>query len=221
MKDEKRITERFKTGYNYKAKLILLSDFTVKDISMSGIGVITSILLKTKDTYRIELASPEKEKKQFSCEVVNCFYRGTQKEKDNLVPLYEVALKFIELNDSEKYFLEQIIRELANKTTTEKLGIKKQYLKTPPKCKVTFRLPKDVAPEAQKITVVGDFNNWNKEDILMKRFSSGDFAVILELETGKEYRYRYLIDGSYWENDWCADRYEPNQFGWHDSVVVV
>ena len=111
MKDEKRVTERFKTGYNYKAKLILLSDFTVKDISMSGIGMITSLPLKINDTYRIELASPEKEKMQFSCEVVNCFLKGTQKEKDNLVPLYEAGLKFLELTDEGKHFLEQIIKK--------------------------------------------------------------------------------------------------------------
>ena len=103
----------------------------------------------------------------------------------------------------------------------EKDGVKKQYLKTSPKCKVTFRLPKNAVPEAQKITVVGDFNNWNKEDILMTRFNTGDFAVTLELETGKEYRYRYLIDGSHWENDWCADKYVPNSYGCDDSVVVI
>ena len=111
MKDEKRVTERFKTGYNYKAKLILLSDFTVKDISMSGIGMITSLPLKINDTYRIELASPEKEKMQFSCEVVNCFLKGIQKEKDNLVPLYVAGLKFLELTDEGKQFLGQIIKK--------------------------------------------------------------------------------------------------------------
>lgn len=119
------------------------------------------------------------------------------------------------------------LKEAAEKTANklkmsfEKDGVKKQYLKTSPKCKVTFRLPKNAAPEAQKITIVGDFNNWNKEDILMTRFNTGDFAVILELETGKEYRYRYLIDGSHWENDWCADKYIPNPYGCDDSVVVI
>lgn len=111
MKDEKRVTERFKTGYNYKAKLILLSDFTVKDISMSGIGMITSLPLKINDTYRIELASPENEKMQFSCEAVNCFLKGIQKEKDNLVPLYVAGLKYLELTDEGKHFLGQIIKK--------------------------------------------------------------------------------------------------------------
>ena len=107
------------------------------------------------------------------------------------------------------------------KVSLEKNDIKKQYLNTSPKCKVTFRLPKYAVPEAQKVTLVGDFNNWNKEDTLMTRFSSGDFAVTLELETGKEYRYRYLIDGFHWENDWYADKYIPNSYGCDDSVVVV
>jgi hypothetical protein len=41
------------------------------------------------------------------------------------------------------------------------------------------------------------------------------------LETGREYRFKYLIDGKRWENDWHADRYEPNIYGTDDSVVVI
>jgi hypothetical protein len=39
--------------------------------------------------------------------------------------------------------------------------------------------------------------------------------------TVSECRFRYCIDGVKWENDWCADKYEPNPFGSYDSVVVV
>ena len=52
--------------------------------------------------------------------------------------------------------------------------------------------------------------------------SSGarDFTVTLELETGRSYRFRYIIDGWKYENDWYADRYEPNPYGGEDSVVA-
>ena len=55
----------------------------------------------------------------------------------------------------------------------------------------------------------------------MKRRASGDFSVSLELEKGRSYRFRYLIDGCTFENDWDADRYETNPCGGEDSVVEV
>jgi 1,4-alpha-glucan branching enzyme len=99
--------------------------------------------------------------------------------------------------------------------------IKKRYLKSRPVCKVTFRLLKDVVPEAQKVNISGDFNDWDQELTRMKRLRNGDFTITLELEKGKEYHFRYLIDGKRWENDWFADKYLPNPFGGDDSVVIV
>lgn len=43
------------------------------------------------------------------------------------------------------------------------------------------------------------------------------FEVIVEVAPG-EHRYRYLLDGERWENDWNADDYLPNQFGGDDSI---
>ncbi len=103
----------------------------------------------------------------------------------------------------------------------EMTGIKKQYLKTKPICRVTFRLPKEGALSAETVTVAGEFNNWDEKATPMKLQKNGDFMVVLELGIGKEYRFRYCIDGGKWENDWCADKYEPNPFGGYDSVVVV
>lgn len=103
----------------------------------------------------------------------------------------------------------------------DKITFKKQYLKSKPICRVTFRLLKEAAPEARRVAVVGDFNDWNEEAMLMKRLKNGEFTLTLELETGKEYRFKYLVDGHRWENDWNADRYEENIHGTEDSVVVV
>jgi hypothetical protein len=55
----------------------------------------------------------------------------------------------------------------------------------------------------------------------MRKLKDGTFSVTVKLEPGRAYRFRYLIDGTRWENDWRADRYEPNSFGGDDSVVVV
>jgi len=100
-------------------------------------------------------------------------------------------------------------------------GIKKQYLKTNGSCNVTFRLPKEAAPDAKTITVVGDFNNWDMNSAPMKKMKNGDFSVTVKFAHGGEYRFRYLIDSSRWENDWNADGYVPNSFGGDDSIVKV
>lgn len=104
------------------------------------------------------------------------------------------------------------------KTTT---GFTKRYLKRQPACRVTFRLPGKAAPEAAQVNLVGDFNNWDCRSLPMKRLKSGDFTLTLPLQKDRSYRFRYLIDGENWENDWSADRYEANCFGTEDSVVEV
>jgi len=100
-------------------------------------------------------------------------------------------------------------------------GIEKHYLNEGSSCLVSFKLTKEAAPGAEKVTITGDFNDWNKENIVMKKLKNGDFTLTLTLKANREYRFRYLIDGERWENDWNADRYDPNEFGWHDSVVIV
>jgi 1,4-alpha-glucan branching enzyme len=86
---------------------------------------------------------------------------------------------------------------------------------------VTFRLPKDAAPVADMVTIVGDFNNWDLTETQMKKMKNGDFKATLDLPCDREYRFRYLIDSSQWENDWCADKYIPNEHGSDDSVVIT
>ena len=100
-------------------------------------------------------------------------------------------------------------------------GIRKKYLKARPACQVTFTLPREAAPEAETVCVLGEFNNWAQDAHQLKKLKSGDFTATLELETGRAYRFRYIIDGWKYENDWYADRYEPNPYGGEDSVVDV
>jgi hypothetical protein len=64
-----------------------------------------------------------------------------------------------------------------------------------------------------------DFNNWNKSAEPMTKLKSNDFTVVLELETGKDYQFRYYINGSIWKNDPQADYFAANSFGEENSVV--
>ena len=100
-------------------------------------------------------------------------------------------------------------------------SIKKDYLKSRNICKVTFRLPRIAAPDAKTVCIVGEFNNWSIYANPMNKLKNGDFKLTLELEPGREYQFRYLVDGTTWENDWNADKYVKNPFGDSDNSVVI
>jgi 1,4-alpha-glucan branching enzyme len=94
----------------------------------------------------------------------------------------------------------------------------KSYLKTKKGVvKVTFELPAEV--NAEQAVVVGEFNNWDVNATPMKRKKDGTFAAALNLETGKEYRFKYFLDNARWENDANPDPLVPNTFGTHDSLL--
>lgn len=99
------------------------------------------------------------------------------------------------------------------------MSLKKQFLKSKPVCKVSFRLEASEAAGATKVQLLGDFNNWDESVEPMTALKSNDFTATLELEAGKEYQFRYLVDGSTWKNDTQADSFVANSFGEENSVV--
>ncbi len=97
--------------------------------------------------------------------------------------------------------------------------LKKHYYRGGNNCRVWFYLPPDV--NADEVTLVGDFNDWDRSANPMKKKKDGTFYTALTLETGKEYQFRYFLDGHRWENDWDADDYVPNESGTENSVIKV
>jgi len=93
------------------------------------------------------------------------------------------------------------------------MAIKKSFLKTKPVCKVTFTLTADEVGEAEQVTVVGDFNGWDAAATPMKRSKTGVFKLDLDLEPGRSYQFRYLVDAVTWLNDPEADAEAPTQYG--------
>jgi len=85
------------------------------------------------------------------------------------------------------------------------------------KASVTFRVDPRVG--AQTAAVCGEWNGWSADADVMQPDSEGGFSLRVDLEAGRAYRFRYLLDGHRWDNDWAADAYQPNDFGGDDSVV--
>ncbi len=100
------------------------------------------------------------------------------------------------------------------------MSLKKQYLKSKPVCKVTFRLTAEQSKQADKVFLVGDFNDWDESALPMKKLKSGDFTANLDLDSGETYQFKYLLNGETWENDWDADDYSPSPVGGADNSVV-
>ena len=97
--------------------------------------------------------------------------------------------------------------------------LKKSYSKTGNFCRVTFKLPADVG--AETAVLCGDFNEWNRTTHPMKKLKDGSFSITVSVAAHQTYRFRYLLDGERWENDWEADAYAPNEYGSDDSILEV
>jgi 1,4-alpha-glucan branching enzyme len=86
--------------------------------------------------------------------------------------------------------------------------------------RVTFELPSAIW--AERVMLVGDFNNWDPtHDEMRQGRNDGNWRITLILPLHHEYQFRYLVNGRDWHNDWHADKYAPNEFGTDNSVVVT
>ncbi len=99
--------------------------------------------------------------------------------------------------------------------------INKSYTKTGKKCRVTFKLTAEELSDVQNVQLLGDFNGWSPKATPLAARKDGSFSTTQSLETGREYRFRYLVDGKSWLSDDGADGLVPNRFGDLDSVVSL
>ncbi|GJQ32955.1 MAG: 1,4-alpha-glucan-branching protein [Ignavibacteriaceae bacterium] len=93
------------------------------------------------------------------------------------------------------------------------MSVKKQYLKSEPVCKVTFRIEKEIGKPFQSASVVGDFNGWSAEAHPMSKLKKdGSFSLVAEIPTGSVYQFRYVLDGNTWVNDNEADGFVSSPY---------
>jgi 1,4-alpha-glucan branching enzyme len=101
------------------------------------------------------------------------------------------------------------------------MALTKKYLKTRPVCKVTFKIEPEKGKRYSSAALLGDFNNWDANATPMRKLKNGGFSVTVDLETNKEYKFRYLFDNVTWDNEPQADKSVPTPFGDSEDSVVV
>jgi len=62
--------------------------------------------------------------------------------------------------------------------------------------KVVFKVR---APQASRVQLAGEFNDWNPDSHPMKKDDEGFWKLTLRLPPGK-YEYKLLVDGHWWED---------------------
>lgn len=82
--------------------------------------------------------------------------------------------------------------------------------------RIVFELPACIW--ADRIFLVGEFNQWCKESIPFVQGRDGVWRATVDLPCGRSYQFRYLVDGS-WQTDYHADGWVDNDYGSQNSVV--
>ena len=88
--------------------------------------------------------------------------------------------------------------------------------KTSPTQKTTFSI---LAPEAGSVLLAGDFSDWDKAAIPLKKLKSGEWKGTVSLSQG-QHEYRFLIDGQWRDDPSCSQRVR-NSHGSENCVRIV
>ena len=84
------------------------------------------------------------------------------------------------------------------------------------KKKVTFSL---LEPNAASVQLAGDFSDWTKKPINLRKDENGMWKATVPLEPGT-HQYRFLVDGQWYDDPACQNRV-PNPFGAMNCVREV
>jgi hypothetical protein len=77
------------------------------------------------------------------------------------------------------------------------------------------------APQASRVTLVGDFNNWDPQATpLVQVASTGRWRAVLPLPPGR-YQYTFVVDGTRWVADPGVPQATGDDFGRPSSVITV
>ena len=78
-----------------------------------------------------------------------------------------------------------------------------------------------LAPGAETVALVGDFNGWNTNATLLQPSrANGLWTVTLPLDSGA-YQYAFVIDGTTWVADPTSAIQVKDEFGVGNSVLII
>ena len=77
-----------------------------------------------------------------------------------------------------------------------------------------------LADNARDVSLVGDFNGWGIEPLILKNIKNGTWEAELKLAPGT-YQYNLIVDGKKWVANPNASAHVPDGFGGTNSVVIV
>lgn len=76
-------------------------------------------------------------------------------------------------------------------------------------------------PDAKKVYLVGDFNDWSPtSDPMTDDNADGEWTLFYPLEPGT-YAYKFLVDGKNWIADPTNPVSEPDGFNGRNSIVKI
>jgi 1,4-alpha-glucan branching enzyme len=84
-----------------------------------------------------------------------------------------------------------------------------------PDGRVEFRF---FRPNAADVKVLGTFNEWNGESLILEPEGDGWWSAVADLQSG-EYRFRYWADG-HWYTDFASHGVEMGRHGWNSVLIV-
>jgi hypothetical protein len=76
------------------------------------------------------------------------------------------------------------------------------------------------APSAQRVALVGDFNDWDGDATPLQPAAGGLWTVTVPLTAGR-YTYTFVVDGERWMADPAAPPAPPDDLGRPSSVVTI
>ena len=81
---------------------------------------------------------------------------------------------------------------------------------------VTFAL---TAPSVRSVSVVGDFDDWQVDQVQLRRTAGGEWQATVNIRPGR-YRFAYVVNHEQWRADTRAPS-APDDFGRPTSVLTV